>query len=423
MILGVIADDFTGATDVASMLVRAGMRTVQTIGVPQGDIPPEVAGADAVVVALKSRTTPAADAVADSLAALRWLQAAGARQFYFKVCSTFDSTPAGNIGPVAEALMAALGTHQTLVCPAFPENGRTVFRGHLFVGDELLSDSGMRHHPLTPMSDSNLVRWMQQQCQRRVGLLRHDVVARGAAAIAERLASLQADGVAHVVGDAVDNDALRQLAAGAGHLPLWVAGSGLALGLPQVLADRGWVTLDAHAADLDALTGPAAVLAGSCSTATQGQVARWIAAGRPALRIDPLALARGEPVATDALAWARAQDSAPLLYATADAATLASTQAALGVAEAGALVEHALATIARGLVDAGTRRLVVAGGETSGAVVQALDVHTLRIGAAICPGVPWTQAVRGTGQAPLQLALKSGNFGGPEFFTEALAAA
>jgi uncharacterized protein YgbK (DUF1537 family) len=423
MILGVIADDFTGATDVASMLVRAGMRTVQTIGVPQGDIPPEVAGADAVVVALKSRTTPAADAVADSLAALRWLQAAGARQFYFKVCSTFDSTPAGNIGPVAEALMAALGTHQTLVCPAFPENGRTVFRGHLFVGDELLSDSGMRHHPLTPMSDSNLVRWMQQQCQRRVGLLRHDVVARGAAAISDRLASLQADGVAHVVGDAVDNDALRQLAAGAAHLPLWVAGSGLALGLPQVLADRGWVTLDAHAADLDALTGPAAVLAGSCSTATQGQVARWIAAGRPALRIDPLALARGEPVAADALAWAQAQTSAPLLYATADAATLASTQATLGVAEAGALVEHALAAIARGLVDAGTRRLVVAGGETSGAVVQALDVHTLRIGAAICPGVPWTQAVRGNGQAPLQLALKSGNFGGPEFFTEALAAA
>jgi len=423
MILGVIADDFTGATDVASMLVRAGLRTVQTIGVPQGDIPPEVASADAVVVALKSRTTPADEAVADSLAALRWLQAAGARQFYFKVCSTFDSTPAGNIGPVAEALMAALGTAQTLVCPAFPENGRTVFRGHLFVGDELLSDSGMRHHPLTPMSDSNLVRWMQQQCRHRVGLLRHDVVARGAAAITARLASLQADGVAHVVADAVDNDALRQLAAGAGHLPLWVAGSGLALGLPQVLADRGWVTLNAHAADLDALTGPAAVLAGSCSTATQGQVARWIAAGRPALRIDPLALARGEPVAAEALAWAQAQSSAPLLYATADAATLASTQAALGVAEAGALVEHALAAIARGLVAAGTQRLVVAGGETSGAVVQALDVHTLRIGAAICPGVPWTQAVRGTGQAPLKLALKSGNFGGPEFFTEALAAA
>lgn len=423
MILGVIADDFTGATDVASMLVRAGMRTVQTIGIPQGDIPPEVAAADAVVVALKSRTTPVAEAVADSLAALRWLQAAGARQFYFKVCSTFDSTPAGNIGPVAEALMAALDTPQTLVCPAFPENGRTVFRGHLFVGDDLLSDSGMRHHPLTPMSDSNLVRWMQRQSQRRTGLLRHDVVARGPAAVAERLAALQADGIAHVVADAVDNDALRTLAAGAAHLPLWVAGSGLALGLPAVLAAQGSVTLSAHAADLDTLTGRGAVLAGSCSTATQAQVARWIAAGRPARRIDPLAIARGAPVADETLAWALAQADAPLVYATADAATLAQAQAALGVAEAGALVEHTLARIARGLVDAGTQRLVVAGGETSGAVVQALDVHTLRIGAAICPGVPWTQAVRAARQAPLKLALKSGNFGGPEFFSEALAAA
>jgi len=429
--LGVIADDFTGATDVASMLVRAGLRTVQTIGVPglqgTGEIPPEVAQADAVVVALKSRTTPAASAVADSLAALRWLQAAGARQFYFKVCSTFDSTPAGNIGPVAEALMAAIGdgsgTAQTLVCPAFPENGRTVFRGHLFVGDELLSDSGMRHHPLTPMGDSNLVRWMQHQCQRRVGLLRHDTVARGAAAITERLASLQADGVAHVVADAIDNAALRLLAEGAAHLPLWVAGSGLALGLPAVLARRGWVKLDAHAARLDTLTGRAAVLAGSCSTATQGQVVQWTAAGRPALAIDPNALARGEPVAEQALAWALAQLDAPLVYATTDAATLAATQAKLGVAEAGAMVERALADVACGLVAAGTQRLVVAGGETSGAVVQALGVHTLRIGAAICPGVPWTQALRDSGQAPLQLALKSGNFGGPAFFTEALAAA
>ena len=423
MILGVIADDFTGATDVASMLVRAGMRTVQTIGIPQGALPPEVAAADAVVVALKSRTSPVAEAVADSLAALRWLRAAGARQFYFKVCSTFDSTPTGNIGPVAEALMAALGTEQSLVCPAFPENGRTMFRGHLFVGDELLSDSGMRNHPLTPMSDSNLVRWMQRQSQRRVGLLRHDVVAHGAAAVTERLAALRAEGVAHVVADAVDNEALRALAAGAANLPLWVAGSGLALGLPSVLAGQGTVALTEHAADLDPLSGRAAVLAGSCSTATQAQVAAWIDAGRPARRIDPLALARGEPVAEDALAWARTQTDAPLLYATADAATLAKTQAALGVAEAGALVEQALARIARGLVDTGTQRLVVAGGETSGAVVQALDVHTLRIGAAICPGVPWTQAVRGPGQAPLKLALKSGNFGGPAFFAEALAAA
>ncbi len=423
MILGVIADDFTGATDVASMLVRAGMRTVQVIGVPLDAAPAEVDQADAVVVALKSRTTPAAQAVADSLAALRWLQAAGARQFYFKVCSTFDSTPAGNIGPVAEALMAALGCEQTIACPAFPENGRTVFRGHLFVGDELLSDSGMRHHPLTPMTDANLVRVLQAQCRQRVGLLRHDKVAEGADAIGHRLAALRAEGVALVVADAVDNQDLKRLAAGAAHLPLWVAGSGLALGLPALLAERGWVRLDEQAAQLDRLGGPAAVLAGSCSVATQAQVANWIGAGRPAWRIDPAALARAEPVAAQALRWAAQQTQAPLFYATTDAATLAETQARLGVAEAGALVEQALAAIAVGLVAAGTQRLVVAGGETSGAVVQALGVHTLRIGAAICPGVPWTQAVAAPGRPPLQLALKSGNFGGPDFFAQALAAA
>ncbi len=423
MILGVIADDFTGATDVASMLVRAGLRTVQVIGVPGGAVPAEVAAADAVVVALKSRTSPAAAAVADAMAALRWLQGAGAQQFYFKVCSTFDSTPAGNIGPVAEALMAALGTDLVIVCPAFPENGRTVFCGHLFVGDQLLSDSGMRSHPLTPMTDANLVRVLQAQCQGRVGLLRHDTVAGGAGPIADRLDQLRQDGVRLVIADAVDNADLQRLAAGAAHLPLWVAGSGLALGLPALLAEAGRVTLDAQAARLDGVSEairPAAVLAGSCSLATQAQVAHWIQAGRPAMRIDPAALARAEPVASAALAWAAAQGQPVLIYATTDAGTLAATQASLGVAAAGALVEQALARIAAGLVGRGSQRLVVAGGETSGAVVQALAVHTLRIGAAICPGVPWTQAVRGAGQAPLQLALKSGNFGGTDFFTEAL---
>lgn len=423
MKLGIVADDLTGATDIASMLVRGGLRTVQLIGVPGATVPAEAADADAVVVALKSRTAPVADAVAESLAALRWLQGAGAERFILKVCSTFDSTPTGNIGPVAEAMLDALGCAQTLVSPAFPENGRTVFRGHLFVGDALLSDTGMRHHPLTPMTDASLVRVMQAQSRRPVGLLRHDTVATGAEAIRARLAALAAEGVAHVIADAIDNDALLRLAEGAAALPLWVAGSGLALGLPALLAAQSGVTLDAQAARLDTITGPAAVLAGSCSTATQGQVARWIAAGRPALRIDPAALARGEPVAELALAWARAQTEAPLVYATADADALAATQAALGVAQAGALVEHALATVARGLVAQGVQRLVVAGGETSGAVVQALDVHALRIGAAICPGVPWTQAVRTAGQAPLQLALKSGNFGGPDFFAEALATA
>ena len=422
MKLGIVADDFTGATDIASMLVRGGLRTVQLIGVPGGALPPAAADADAVVVALKSRTAPVADAVAESLAALHWLQAAGAQRFILKVCSTFDSTPAGNIGPVAEAMMASLGCAQTLVCPAFPENGRTVFRGHLFVGDALLSDSGMRQHPLTPMTDASLLRVMQAQSRRPVGLLRHDSVAAGAPAIRARLATLAAEGVAHVVADAIDNAALLQLAEGAADLPLWVAGAGLALGLPALLARSAGVVLDAEAARLDPLSGRAAVLAGSCSPATQGQVAAWIAAGRPAMRIDAQALARGEPQAQQALAWAAEQTQPALVYATTDAESLAAAQTALGVARAGALVEAALAEIARGLVQAGVQRLVVAGGETSGAVVQALGVQALRIGAAICPGVPWTQALSAADSPALQLALKSGNFGGQDFFAQALAA-
>jgi 3-dehydrotetronate 4-kinase len=419
MILGVIADDFTGATDVASMLVRAGMRTVQVIGVPDGPAP----GADAVVVALKTRTIAAADAVRESLAALQWLEAGGMRQCYFKYCSTFDSTPAGNIGPVTEALMQALGTGFTIACPAFPENGRTVFRGHLFVGDELLGDSGMRHHPLTPMTDSNLVRVMQAQSRRRVGLLRYDTLAQGVEAARDRIAELAREGVSIAIADATTNEDLRVLAAACRDLPLVTAGSGVALGLPDLYAQRGWLTPDAHAARLDPTGRASAVLAGSCSLATNAQVQRWRDAGRPAFAIDPRALARGEDIASAALEWAgrHLPVDAVLIHATAPAAELQSVQAELGAMRAGALVEECLARIACGLVEKGVSRLVVAGGETSGAVVQALGVRQLRIGAAICPGVPWTQADQRPNGMPLHLALKSGNFGGPEFFAEALA--
>ena len=423
MILGLIADDFTGATDVASMLVRAGMRTVQVIGVPDGPAP----DADAVVVALKTRTIPAAEAVRESLAALRWLQAAGMRQCYFKYCSTFDSTPAGNIGPVTEALMDALGTAFTIACPAFPENGRTVFRGHLFVDDELLSDSGMRKHPLTPMTDANLVRVLQAQSTRRVGLIRYDAIAQGADAVRARITALQRDGIAIAIADATANDDLRTLASACAELPLVTAGSGLALGLPAAFAERGWLVPDARAAALDATADRAAVLSGSCSLATNAQVQRWRDAGRPAFAIDPLALARGELLADAALAWAAARAGEPvLIHATASPADLQAVQAELGAMRAGALVESCLARIACGLVASGVRRLIVAGGETSGAVVQALGVRQLRIGAAICPGVPWTQAEGASFNppldAPLHLALKSGNFGGADFFDQALRA-
>ena len=420
-VLGIIADDFTGATDVASMLVREGLRTVQVIGVPEGDAAGAGAavGVDCVVVALKSRTIAAADAVAQSLAALRWLQAAGARHFYFKVCSTFYYTPTGNIGPVAEALLDALESDFAVVCPAFPENGRTVFQGHLFVGDQLLSESGMRNHPLTPMTDSNLVRVLQTQSQRRVGLLGRDVMALGLAAARARIDALRAGGVALAVADAVDDDDLRLLGMLCAEMPLVVAGSGMARGLPARYAALGWAQPDRQAARLDAAAGAAAVLAGSCSTATCGQVENWRAAGRPERAIDALALANGTPVVEHTLAWARARlDTEPvLIHSSLPPARLAAVQAALGVAAAGEHVERAMAAIAVGLVDSGVQRLVVAGGETSGAVVQALGVQKLRIGEAICPGVPWTQAEG----RPLWLALKSGNFGGPAFFSEALA--
>jgi len=414
-VLGVIADDFTGATDVASMLVRAGLRTLQVIGVPQGEAPT----ADAIVVALKSRTAPSADAVRESLAALRWLQGAGARQFYFKVCSTFDSTPRGNIGPVAEALMAALGSDFAIACPAFPENGRSVYRGHLFVGDALLSDSGMKDHPLTPMSDANLVRWLQAQTALRIGLLRHDAVAAGVDAVAARIEALRADGVRIAIADAIDNADLRTLGAACADLPLLIAGSGLALGLPAAYAARGWVRPDAQAAPLPQVGGDAAVLSGSCSAATNAQVEAWLQSGRPALRIDALQLAAGAPLAAQALAWAetRLAHGPVLVYATASADEVKAAQQQLGVERAGALVEHCLAAIAIGLHERGVRRLVVAGGETSGAVVQALQVQRLRVGAPIDPGVPWTQAEG----RPLLLALKSGNFGSVDFFAKALA--
>lgn len=415
LLLGCIADDFTGATDLAGMLVRAGMRTVQMIGVPQAPLPADV---DAVVVALKSRTVPAQDAIAQSLATLQYLRDAGCRQFYFKYCSTFDSTDAGNIGPVADALMRALDAPFTIACPAFPENGRTIFKGYLFVGDTLLAESGMRDHPLTPMTDSNLVRVLQRQTTRKVGLIAHNVVAGGATAIRARMQDLRDEGIGVAIVDAVSNADLMQIGAACADLPLVTAGSGIALGLPQNFVAAGVLDARAAADALDYPQGLRAVISGSCSTATQAQVAHWIAAGRPAFAVDPLRLAAGEDVAAEALAWATPllAEGPPLIYATAHADSVKAVQAHIGAERAGMLVEQALATIAQGLVERGVRQLLVAGGETSGAVVTALGVTGLRIGPQIDPGVPWTVSI---GDAPLALALKSGNFGTVDFFTKA----
>jgi uncharacterized protein YgbK (DUF1537 family) len=409
--LGCIADDFTGATDLANNLVRAGMRVVQTIGVPRNPVN-EV---DAVVVALKSRTIAADEAIAQSLAALRWLRSQDCAQVYFKVCSTFDSTPHGNIGPVAEALMEELGASFTCVTPAFPENARTVYQGHLFVGDLLLSETGMRHHPLTPMTDANLVRVMQAQCVHGVGLVAHETMRRGPDAIRLRIAELKAEGKRLAIVDAVADDDLMTLGRAIADAPLVVAGSGVAIALPQ---NHG-IAPSKQAAALPPARGHAAVLSGSCSVATNAQVADFVARGLSAFAIDPLRIANGEGVANTALEWARRHLGAQpvLVYATAPPDAVREVQARLGVHAAGEMVERTLGAIARGLVADGVARLVVAGGETSGAVVKALGIEQLRIGPQIDPGVPWCFAAG----ADVHVALKSGNFGTTDFFTKAFA--
>lgn len=415
VVLGAIADDFTGATDLCNTLVRRGMKTVQLIDVPPAGAPPP--DAEAVVIALKSRTIPAGDAVAMSLKALAWLKAAGARQILFKYCSTFDSTDKGNIGPVALALLDALGSGFTLYCPAFPEAGRTIFKGYLFVGDVLLSESGMKDHPLTPMRDPSLVRVLQRQSEGKVGLVQHATVAKGPAAIADAFAALQREGCRHAIVDAIADHDLEAIGAAAKDLALITGGSGIALGLPENFRRAGLIGDGGGADILPKITGKAAVLSGSCSQATLAQLA-YMKERAPVFAIDPLAAANGRDVAGEALAWGGEKlGDVPILFAaTAPPDQVAQVQRQLGRERAGALIEGIMAEIAAGLVARGVRRLVVAGGETAGAVVQALGVTGLRIGRQIDPGVPWTVSL---GEPALALALKSGNFGAPDFFLRA----
>ena len=416
LLLGCIGDDFTGSTDLANTLVRQGMRTVQLIGVPDNGPPPS--DTDAVVVALKSRTIAAQEAVVQSLAALKWLKSTGCRQFFFKYCSTFDSTDAGNIGPVTDALLEALGADFTIACPAFPETGRTIFKGYLFVGDVLLSESGMKNHPLTPMTDANLVRVFGRQVKNKVGLIPYSVVSKGVEAIRQAAAELQRDGFRYAIADAIDDAHLLTIAEALTDMVLITGGSGIALGLPENFRRRGWLKPRPDAAVLPVVRGTQAVLSGSCSPATIEQVAvmkrSW-----PALKLDvPTLAANSDQEIASAVAWAlpRLKNGPVLIYTTDTPEAVRSIQQTLGRDKAGELAEHAQARIAQKLVDAGVRRLIVAGGETAGSVVSALNIKGLRIGPQIDPGVPWTTS---TDETPLALALKSGNFGAPDFFLKA----
>ncbi|UFP98737.1 3-oxo-tetronate kinase [Pseudomonas fitomaticsae] len=418
LLLGCIADDFTGGTDLASTLVRGGMRTLQVIGVPEGPFPGDI---DAVVIALKSRTVSPEEAVAQSLEALEWLRAAGCQQFFFKYCSTFDSTSRGNIGPVADALANALGVSFAVACPAFPENKRTIFNGHLFVGEQLLSESGMRNHPLTPMTDSNLVRVLQQQTRKPVGLVAHSVVNKGAQAISTAFKNLVAQERGYAIVDAIDDEDLYAIGKAVADHKLVTGGSGVALGLPDNFRRAGLLGDCAAASVLPAIQGLGAVVSGSCSVATNSQVEHWQKT-HPSFSLDPLLLANGHDQVAEALGWAKAliQKGPVLIYGSAQPEKVKLAQQKLGVEAAGQLVEDALSAVAVGLYEMGVRKLVVAGGETSGAVVKALQVKALRIGATIDPGVPWTLGLR---DDPIALALKSGNFGTVDFFEKALACA
>lgn len=414
-VLGCIADDFTGATDLAGLLARSGVKVSLRMGVP------ETAPADTApfeVIALKIRTLPPEQAVEQALQALEWLRSAGATRFFWKYCSTFDSTDQGNIGPVAEALMKSLNTDQTIYCPAFPENGRSIYMGNLFVGQQLLSESPMKDHPLTPMRDSNLVRLLDPQVTRPTGLVNRLTVAEGDDALRAELSRLKNDGVAHVVVDAVADDDLKVIASACRNMPLMTGGSALASHLPALFAADGLLAADAPTMEQPQLDRGAIVLSGSCSAMTNRQVETYIAAGRPSFRLDPLDLAENGDAA--AIAWLKQQDltTAPLIYATAEMGAVQAAQSKLGVQRAGEIVEQTLAACAIAARNAGARRFVVAGGETSGAVTQALDVDRLDIGSEIAPGVPWCFAT--SAGHPIAITLKSGNFGTESFFGDSL---
>lgn len=409
--LGCIADDFTGATDLAGLMVRAGLDVSLRIGLPDAKASPQ---SPIEIVALKSRMGPVEEAVAISRQALAWLQRGGAERVYFKYCSTFDSTPRGNIGPVASALLADLGGSQTVYCPAFPENGRRVFMGHLFVGRDRLDESPMKDHPLTPMRDSSLLRLLAPQIGEAPGLIDRPLIARGPEAIRAAMAGL----ARHLIADAIDDEDIATLAAACQHLAVTTGGSAFGAALGAELARSGLpLKRDANRAPPGIGEGQI-TLSGSCSAMTRAQVQNYSArAGVLSLKLDPVRLAADGPA--EAVAWlARQPVGAPkLVYATAEPAEVAAAQERLGVEQSGKVVEDALAEIARAAHRLGTRRFVVAGGETSGAVAGALGVRSVTIGAEIAPGVPWTFAT--SGGEPIALAMKSGNFGSDDFFARA----
>lgn len=414
MLLGCIADDFTGASDLANTLAKGGMRTMQFNGVPHSAVS---AGCEAGVVSLKSRSIPAKDAVDQSLSALAWLQEQGCEQFLFKYCSTFDSTAEGNIGPVAEALLAALDEPYTIVCPAFPAAGRTIYQGYLFVGDRLLNEFGMERHPLNPMTDADIARWLGLQTELQVGRIGYRTVRGGAAGIGEALRARREAGDRLLVVDAIEDADLHAIGHAARDLKLITGGSGIALGLPENFRVRGLLTGGGES--FETISGPGAVLSGSCSKMSISQVEDYLNV-HPGLPVSAADLLNGAITVKTAVEFVTANlERDPIVYSTAAPDEVAAVQQTYGRARVAHEVEAFFGHLASALVAAGIRRLVVGGGETSGAVVTALSPEKLLVGPEIDPGVP---ALGIMGERPMRLALKSGNFGTVDFFTKALTA-
>ena len=414
MRLGVIADDFTGATDIASFLVQNGLPTIQFNGVPDNS---DVLDAQAIVISLKSRSCPAEQAIDQSLAALKWLQQQGCERFYFKYCSTFDSTAQGNIGPVTDALLAALDETQTVICPALPINGRTVYQGHLFVGEQLLSESGMRHHPVTPMTDSNLLRLMARQAKGKAGLIAAPILDQGAAAVRSKLDELRQQGINYVVIDTLNEQHLLTQGEALRDMRLVTGGSGLAIGLARQWAQAGSDRREAEEAGRPQ-GSRAVVISGSCSQMTNCQVATYRQQAPAQEVLVERCLDDAESYAQQLCDWVDAnshQPLAPLLFATADAQQLQAIQQQYGAQRSSEAVESLFAAVTRELKARGWQRFIVAGGETSGVVAQSLGVTAFHIGPTISPGVPWVRDIH----QPLSLALKSGNFGDEQFFRRA----
>ena len=419
MIIGCIADDVTGATDLALMLSKNGMRVLQIFGEPRGEAPSDT---EAIVIALKTRTAPISTAVQKSVRSAQWLKEAGAGQFFFKYCSTFDSTEEGNIGPVCEALLDFLESSYTIVCPAFPENGRTVYMGHLFVHGKPLSESSMKDHPLTPMHDSNLIRLLGKQCRdpKSVGLISINTVASGLSAIHERIEELKQGGYRFAVVDAFEDQHLHLIVKACSDLKLITGGSAIAMGLPENYRQSGILPAKSPPLEMPKVNGPVAILSGSCSAATQEQI-KILSEKVDGLYLDPIAIINdGEEYIQSFLDKVDHAISRGviLVYSTTDAKKVKKIQSSLAKESAEELIESAFAKLGNYLLRRNIRKFIIAGGETSAVIAEALNIRQIYIGPEIDPGVPWTICYEH--EEPLLLSFKSGNFGRPDFFIRAM---